>query len=81
MEEIKSQFVRLYNENKRVFKEIALKEANLKFMTQKKRIMEDINAEKILKLQEKRHILVLTTCGLSCWPRHCASESVGTEYV
>ncbi|PNF17214.1 hypothetical protein B7P43_G05216 [Cryptotermes secundus] len=57
MEEIKSQFVKLYNENKRVFKEIALKEANLNFMTQKKRIMEDINAEKILKLQEKRHIL------------------------
>lgn len=81
MEEIKSQFVGLYNENKRMFKEIALKEANLIFMTQRKRIMEEINAEQILKLQEERHILVLTICGLSCWPRDCASESVGTEYI
>jgi hypothetical protein len=81
MEEIKSQFVGLYNENKRMLKEIALKEASLKFMAQRNRIMEEINTEKKLKLQEERHILVPTICGLSCWPHHCASVSVGTEYV
>jgi hypothetical protein len=81
MEEIKSQFRGLYNENKRMFKEIALKEASLKFMAQRNRIMEQINAEKKLKLQEETRILVPTICGLSCWSHYCASESVGTEYV
>lgn len=57
MEEIKCQFVRLYNEDKRGFQGIALKEASLKFMAQRNRIMEEINAEKTLKLQEERYIL------------------------
>jgi hypothetical protein len=75
MDEIKSQFIGLYNENKRMFKEIALKEASLKFMAQRNRIMEEINAEKKQKLLEERHILVSTICGFSCWPHYCASES------
>jgi hypothetical protein len=81
MEEIKSQCAGLHNENKRMSKEIALKEASLKFMAQRSRIMKEINAEKKLKLQEERHILVPAICGLRFWPNHCASESVGTEYV
>jgi hypothetical protein len=60
MEKTKSRSVRLYDEKKRMFKEIALKEASLKFMTQRSRIMEEIRAEKKLKLQEERHILVPT---------------------
>jgi hypothetical protein len=60
MEQMKSHSVRLYNESKRgKEKERALKEASLKFMAQRSRIMEEINAEKKLKLQEERHILVL----------------------
>jgi hypothetical protein len=71
MEQIKSHSVRLYNESqRRQEKEIALKEASLKFMAQRSRIMEEISAEKKLKLQEERHILVPTMYGLSCW-LHC----------
>jgi hypothetical protein len=65
MQEIKSQFADVDKGKKRVPKEISTKEASLKFMEQRNRIMKEINAEKKQKLQEERHVLVWTEHGLS----------------
>lgn len=43
-----------------MLEEIALKEADLKFMEQRNRIMKEIISEKKLQLQKERDVLVLT---------------------
>lgn len=43
-----------------MLEEITLKEANLKFMEQRNRIMKEIISEKKLQLQKERDVLVLT---------------------
>ena len=48
-----------------MLEEIALKEANLKFMEQRNRIMKEIISEKKLQLQKERDLLVLTMYILS----------------
>jgi len=42
-----------------MLEEITLKEANLKFMEQRNRIMKEITSEKKLQLQKERDVLVL----------------------
>jgi len=48
-----------------MLEEITLKEANLKFMEQRNRIMKEIISEKKLQLQKERDVLVLTVYILS----------------
>jgi hypothetical protein len=68
MQEMKSQFAGLDKEREQMPKEIALKEASLKFLEQRNRIMKEINLEKKQKLQEERHALVLTVHGFCFLP-------------
>jgi len=65
LQKIKSQFSGLDKENMLMLEEIALKEANLKFMEQRNRIMKEIISEKKLQLQKERDLLVLTMYILS----------------
>lgn len=76
MQEIKYQFVDVDKAEKRLPKEISMKEASLKFMEQRNRIMKEINGEKKHKLQEERRVLVLTEHGFYVfWPNNCGCES------
>jgi hypothetical protein len=65
LQKINSQFLGLDKENTIMLEEIASKEANLKFMEQRNRIMKEIISEKKLQLQNERDVLVLTTYILS----------------
>lgn len=65
LQKISSQFSGLDKENTIMLEEIALKEANLKFMEQRNRIMKEIISEKKLQLQKERDVLVLTMYILS----------------
>jgi len=65
LQKIKSQFSGLDKENMIMLEEITLKEANLKFMEQRNRIMKEIISEKKLQLQKERDVLVLTVYILS----------------
>jgi len=65
LQKIKSRFSGLDKENMLMLEEIALKEANLKFVEQRNRIMKEIISEKKLQLQKERDLLVLTMYILS----------------
>ena len=60
LQKIESQFSGLDREITIMLEEIALKEADLKFMEQRNRIMKEIISEKKLQLQKERDVLVLT---------------------
>lgn len=57
LQKIKFQFSGLDKENTIMLEEITLKEANLKFMEQRNRIMKEIISEKKMKLQKERDVL------------------------
>jgi hypothetical protein len=71
LQKIKFQFSGLDKENTIMLEEITLKEANLKFMEQRNRIMKEIISEKKMKLQKERDVLVWT---IYIWPDHCVSK-------
>jgi hypothetical protein len=65
LQKVKCNFSGLDEGNTVMLEEIALKEANFKFMEQRNRIMKEINSEKKLKLQKERDVLVRTMYILS----------------
>jgi hypothetical protein len=65
LQKIKSQFSGLDKENMIMLEEITLKEANVKFIEQRNRIMKEIISEKKLQLQKERDVLVLNVYILS----------------